>query len=334
MKVLDFVPLLHDNAEYVKMVFGQPSMSPYCYRPAVPWLVRMTGLGPQAGFFWVNFVSAIIAFTAFFKWLKELGYTSRFSGLCVLIWALTAHSPLAQSFLTYGVDPPATALGLLAVLAVERREWARALILVTIGPLFRETVLIAGAYALWRKGWWMPLICGVWTYVLLLAFIEPYPKFSDSYWFGLHYSWWLYLKNPLNLLAGFWVAFGPLGFLWVLCPKAGGLRDPKRFFLYAGILACLCGGVGRERFLNWFPVMIPMALLGIGFLSDFWKMVVISATVAFSLGHLWDVQYNYWYWGSAGYLWEIKGLFAVHGILWLVFGWAMHPKYKLAKAEA
>lgn len=289
---------------YLKASEGFPTVSPQCYRPLGPWLVKISGIEPRLGFLLMGiFFSLLSAFLLMF-WLKEKGYSQKFSLASAIVWIALPHSPLWTSLLSVTADPLAIAFGLMGLIGIQRKDKLGCAIALVIGVMARESVLLVALFALWKRNWWEPLFFSGVVFLTMLYLIEPVPG-NCKYLFGMHEAFFGVIRNPFSIPCGLWLAFGPLAALaWL---EYGKDKDFSVLLLLE-LLPLLLGGADRERFLQWIPVMIPMGLMAFIHSEKFIKhLTIFILIIVLGIVNSNPITVDgFFLRSSAGHLWPFK----------------------------
>ena len=149
----------YDHWRYVEMARGaegRPALKqepPYCFRLAVPALVRgltRLGLSVNAGFFLVT--NAVLFGFLLVLWLhlRDLGFAPslRVTGLVVV--GLTQGAVRWFEYQYWMTDPAALFLVMLAFFLVERRKWGPLLATCVLTAFVRETYVLVYPYVFLR----------------------------------------------------------------------------------------------------------------------------------------------------------------------------------------
>jgi len=145
----------YDHWRYVEMARGEegrPALQkepPYCFRVAVPALVRglsRIGLSVNAGFFLVT--NAVLFGFLLVLWihLRDLGFglSLRVTGLLVV--GLTQGAVRWFEYQYWMTDPAALFLVMLAFFLLERRNWAGLVVTSLVAAFVRETYVLVYPY--------------------------------------------------------------------------------------------------------------------------------------------------------------------------------------------
>jgi hypothetical protein len=275
----------YDHWRYVEMARGadgRPALQkepPYCFRVAVPALVRgltRLGLSVNAGFFFVT--NAVLFGFLLVLWLhlRDLGFalSLRFTGLVVV--GLTQGAVRWFEYQYWMSDPAALFLVMLAFFLVERGKWGPLLATSLAAAFVRETYVLVYPYVLLhelRKG--RPLLAAAGRtaalsalpLVVLVAIRRLVtPSQPDDFVSGIAdsmtFRWNHLLDNqPYVVTVG---AFGVLVPLLLLFPA----RVPElvrrhfdRALYVASVYATLVISNNNERPLAYaLPALVPAAL--------------------------------------------------------------------------
>ena len=275
----------YDHWRYVEMARGadgRPALQkepPYCFRVAVPALVRgltRLGLSVNAGFFLVT--NAVLFGFLLVLWLhlRDLGFalSLRFTGLVVV--GLTQGAVRWFEYQYWMTDPAALFLVMLAFFLVERGKWGPLLATSLVAAFVRETYVLVYPYVLLhelRKG--RPLLAAAGRTAALsalpLAVLVAIrrlvtPSQPDDFVSGIAdsmtFRWNHLLDNqPYVVTVG---AFGVLVPLLLLFPA----RVPElvrrhfdRALYVASVYATLVISNNNERPLAYaLPALVPAAL--------------------------------------------------------------------------
>ena len=295
----------HQEFWYLKLAQGLDAGQPQCYRWLAPWLVRVSGIEPRAGFWFLNIALSILAAYLFYFWLKKKNF-ARYTALAISVfWILLPNSPLFTNIRSITVDPLAICLTLGAMIAIERKNWFACVLAVVAAVNVRESGLVISLYALWKRGWFSPLILGGLNLALLYYFISPIIP-AQHYLIGTSDALWTVIRNPFNIPSGLWMAFGPLGYLWF---KGYGQDEDLDFLVWLQIFPLFFGGADRERFLQWIPVMIPLAWIGFNSLKNNYSKLTTVLLLFITCLYINTLPFTlegYWLMSSAGHTWPFK----------------------------
>jgi hypothetical protein len=275
----------YDHWRYVEMargVDGRPALQkepPYCFRVAVPALVRgltRLGLSVNAGFFLVT--NAVLFGFLLVLWLhlRDLGFALplRVTGLAVV--GLTQGAVRWFEYQYWMSDPAALFLVMLAFFLVERGKWGALLATSVLAAFVRETYVLVYPYVLLhelRKGRTLLAAAGrtaalsalpLAVLVAIRRLVTPSPPddFVSGIVDSMTFRWNHLLDNqPYVVTVG---AFGVLVPLLLLFP-AGVPALVRRHFdraLYvASVYATLVISNNNERPLAYaLPALVPAAL--------------------------------------------------------------------------
>jgi hypothetical protein len=275
----------YDHWRYVEMargVDGRPALQkepPYCFRVAVPALVRgltRLGLSVNAGFFLVT--NAVLFGFLLVLWLhlRDLGFALplRVTGLAVV--GLTQGAVRWFEYQYWMSDPAALFLVMLAFFLVERGKWGALLATSVLAASVRETYLLVYPYVLLhelRKGRTLLAAAGrtaalsalpLAVLVAIRRLVTPSPPddfvsgIVDSMTFRLNHL----LDNQLYVVS--LGAFGVLVPLVLLFPSrlpALARRHFDRALYVLSVYATLVISNNNERPLAYaLPALVPAAL--------------------------------------------------------------------------
>jgi hypothetical protein len=145
----------YDHWRYVEMargLEGRPALKeepPYCFRVAVPALVRglsRLGLSVNAGFFLVT--NAVLFGFLLVLWLhlRDLGFGVRLRVAGLLVVGLTQGAVRWFEYQYWMTDPAALFLVMLAFFLIERRKWAALAATSILAAFVRETYVLVYPY--------------------------------------------------------------------------------------------------------------------------------------------------------------------------------------------
>ncbi len=275
----------YDHWRYVEMARGpegRPALQrepPYCFRLAVPALVRaLTRLGASvnAAFFLVTNAALFGFLLVLWLHLRDLGFgvSLRVAGLLVV--GLTQGAVRWFEYQYWMTDPAALFLVMLAFFLVERRKWALLFATSLAAAFVRETYVLVYPYVFLREARaGRPLRtaagCAVALAALPLAVLASIRRLVtpnqpddfvagivDSTTFRFHH---LLDNQPYVLTVG---AFGVLVPLLLLFPArvpALARRHFDRALYVASVYATLAISNNNERPLAYaLPALLPVAL--------------------------------------------------------------------------
>jgi hypothetical protein len=275
----------YDHWRYVEMARGaegRPALQkepPYCFRLAVPALVRgltRVGLSVNAGFFLVTNAALFGFLLVLWLHLRDLGFalSLRVTGLVVV--GLTQGAVRWFEYQYWMTDPAALFLVMLAFFLVERGKWGALLATSVLAAFVRETYVLVYPYVLLhelRKG--RPLLAAAGRTAALsalpLAVLVAIrrlvtPSQPDDFVSGIvdsmTFRWNHLLDNqPYVVTVG---AFGVLVPLLLLFPArvpALVRRHFDRALYVASVYATLVISNNNERPLAYaLPALVPAAL--------------------------------------------------------------------------
>jgi hypothetical protein len=145
----------YDHWRYVEMARGdegRPALQrepPYCFRVAVPALVRglcRLGLSVNAGFFLVT--NAVLFGFLLVLWLhlRDLGFGSSLRAAALVVVGLTQGAVRWFEYQYWMTDPAALFLVMLAFFLLERRRWAGLAATSVVAAFVRETYVLVYPY--------------------------------------------------------------------------------------------------------------------------------------------------------------------------------------------
>jgi hypothetical protein len=275
----------YDHWRYVEMARGEegrPALQrepPYCFRPAVPALVRALthlGLSVNAGFFLVTNTVLFGFLLVLWLHLRELGFALplRVTGLAVV--GLTQGAVRWFEYQYWMTDPAALFLVMLAFFLVERRRWGPLLATSLLAAFVRETYVLVYPYVFLhevRRGRPVTAAAGLAAGLaaLPLAVLVAIrrlvtPNQPDGFVSGIvdstTFRWNHLLDNqPYVVTVG---AFGVLVPLLLLFPArlpALARRHFDRALYVASVCATLVISNNNERPLAYaLPALVPAAL--------------------------------------------------------------------------
>jgi hypothetical protein len=324
----------YDHWRYVEMARGaegRPALQrepPYCFRLAVPALVRgltRLGLSVNAGFFLVT--NGVLFGFLLVLWLhlRDLGLALRVTGLLVV--GFTQGAVRWFEYQYWMTDPAALFLVMLAFLLLERGRWGLLVAASVLAAFVRETYVLVYPYIFLRElriG--RPLLpaaaraAGVAAapVAILLAIRRlVIPNQPDDFVSGIvdtmTFRWNHLLDNqPYVLTIG---AFGVLVPLLLLFPaRLPGLvrRHFDRALYVLSVYATLVISNNNERPLAYaLPALIPAALVCLrAFLEEarLPALPVLAAVVA--------LQVLFW----AGQRWAEMGMSIYQPVNWTTVG--------------
>ena len=275
----------YDHWRYVEMARGaegRPALQkepPYCFRLAVPALVRgltRVGLSVNAGFFLVTNAALFGFLLVLWLHLRDLGFalSLRVTGLVVV--GLTQGAVRWFEYQYWMTDPAALFLVMLAFFLVERGKWGALLATSVLAAFVRETYVLVYPYVLLhelRKG--RPLLAAAGRTAALSALplavlvairrlVTPSPPddFVSGIVDSMTFRWNHLLDNqPYVVTVG---AFGVLVPLLLLFPArvpALVRRHFDRALYVASVYATLVISNNNERPLAYaLPALVPAAL--------------------------------------------------------------------------
>jgi hypothetical protein len=145
----------YDHWRYVEMARGpegRPALQrepPYCFRPAVPALVRglsRLGLSVNAGFFLVTNAALFGFLLVLWLHLRDLGFSAPLRVAGLLVVGLTQGAVRWFEYQYWMTDPAALFLVMLAFFLLERRRWAGLGVTSVVAAFVRETYVLVYPY--------------------------------------------------------------------------------------------------------------------------------------------------------------------------------------------
>jgi len=145
----------YDHWRYVEMARGEegrPALQrepPYCFRVAVPALVRgltRLGLSVNAGFFLVTNAALFGFLLLLWLHLRDLGFGVSLRAAGLLVVGLTQGAVRWFEYQYWMTDPAALFLVMLAFFLLERRNWAGLAATSVVAAFVRETYVIVYPY--------------------------------------------------------------------------------------------------------------------------------------------------------------------------------------------
>jgi hypothetical protein len=336
----------YDHWRYVEMARGaegRPALQrepPYCFRLAVPALVRgltRLGLSENAAFFLLTNLALFGFLLVLWLHLRDLGLALPLRVMGLLVVGFTQGAVRWFEYQYWMTDPAALFLVMLAFLLVERGSWRLLVAASVLAAFVRETYVVVYPYILLRElriG--RPLLpaaaraAGVAAapVAILLAIRRlVVPNQPDDFVSGIvdtmTFRWNHLLDNqPYVLTIG---AFGVLVPLLLLLPaRLPGLarRHFDRALYVLSVYATLVISNNNERPLAYaLPALIPAALVCLrAFLEEtrLPALPVLAAVVA--------LQILFW----AGQRWAEMGMSIYQPVNWTTVG-AMTVSWAVAQ---
>jgi WD40-like Beta Propeller Repeat len=145
----------YDHWRYVEMARGEEGRAalkaepPYCFRVAVPALVRglsRLGLSVNAGFFLATNAALFGFLLVLWLHLRDLGFALPLRVAGLLVVGLTQGAVRWFEYQYWMTDPAALFLVMLAFLLLERRQWAALAATSILAAFVRETYVLVYPY--------------------------------------------------------------------------------------------------------------------------------------------------------------------------------------------
>jgi hypothetical protein len=278
-----------------QMAAGQPVVgeAPFVYRILVPAAAALFGPDIMTGFRVVNMVAVIVIVILMTIWLRT-HFTIPWLRVVLMALFLVQWTEPVRAVFWYPVlvDYWLVAALLAGLLCIDRLRtggrlvvWVPVLGAVTLVAVgVREIGLLIPVAALFTGN---PLTGAVWRLRARLADLRAVPPVLlvpvaaggaaaagvrllatgvGSYDFVRTVGYWLLYKNPLNYLLGWFLSYGPVLVLPLICWRACGrhLRDhqAEAVFLVGLLGVAYVGGNDTERFVTW-GAPVVYVLIGI-----------------------------------------------------------------------
>ena len=337
----------YDHWRYVEMARGaegRPALKqepPYCFRLAVPALVRgltRLGLSVNAGFFLVT--NAVLFGFLLVLWLhlRDLGFAPslRVTGLVVV--GLTQGAVRWFEYQYWMTDPAALFLVMLAFFLVERRKWGPLLATCVLTAFVRETYVLVYPYVFLRDlrtGRALPAAIArtaglaALPFAILVAIRRLVtPNQPDAFVSGIvdsmTFRWNHLLDNqPYVVTVGAFGVLVPLLFLFPARIPELVRRHFDRALYVVSVYATLVISNNNERPLAYaLPALVPAALWC---LRAFVEETGLPATPVFAA--VVALQALFW----AGQRWAESGMSIYQPVNWTTVG-AMAAFWAAAQA--
>jgi hypothetical protein len=322
----------YDHWRYVEMARGpegRPALQrepPYCFRLAVPALVRgltRLGLSVNAGFFLVTNAALFGFLLVLWLHLRDLGFALpvRATGLAVV--GLTQGAVRWFEYQYWMTDPAALFLAMTAFFLIERGKWGPLAATSVLAAFVRETYVLVYPYVLLhelRKG--RPLraaagraaaLAALPSVILVAVRRVVTPNLPDGFVSGIvdsmTFRWNHLLDNqPYVVTVGAFGVLIPLLFLFPARVPALARRHFDRALYVASVYATLAISNNNERPLAYaLPALVPAAL---GCLRAFVEETRLPATPV--LAAVVGLQALFW----AGQRWAEMGMSIYQPVSW------------------
>lgn len=309
----------YDHWRYLEMARGaegRPALQrepPYCFRLAVPALVRgltRLGLSVNAGFFLVT--NAVLFGFLLVLWLhlRDLGFALPLRVTGLLVVGLTQGAVRWFEYQYWMTDPAALFLVMLAFFLVERGSWAALFATSVLAAFVRETYVLVYPYVFLRElrtGRPLPKAAARTAALAALPFAilvairrlvtpnHPY-SFVSGIVDSMTFRWNHLLDNQLYVVTiGAFGVLVPLVLLFPTRLPAAARRHFDRALYVLGVYATLVISNNNERPLAYaLPALVPAALWYLRALLDATRLpatpvlaTVVALQALFWAGQRW-----------------------------------------------
>ena len=322
----------YDHWRYVEMARGpegRPALQrepPYCFRLAVPVLVRgltCLGLSVNAGFFLVTNTALFGFLLVLWLHLRDLGFALPVRATALAVVGLTQGAVRWFEYQYWMTDPAALFLVMTAFFLIERGKWGPLAATSVLAAFVRETYVLVYPYVLLherRKGRPLRAAAGraaalaALPSVILVAIRRAVtPNQPDGFVSGIvdsmTFRWNHLLDNqPYVVTVGAFGVLVPLLFLFPARVPTLVRRHFDRALYVASVYATLAISNNNERPLAYaLPALVPAAL---GCLRVFVEETRLPATPV--LAAVVGLQALFW----AGQRWAEMGMSIYQPVNW------------------
>jgi hypothetical protein len=283
----------YDHWRYVEMARGPEGREaltrepPYCFRIAVPALVRAltkAGFSENAGFFAVTNAALLGFLVLMWLHLRDLGFSLPLRATGLLVVGFTQGAVRWFEYQYWMSDPAALFLVMLAFFLLERGRWALLFVASVAAAFVRETYVLVYPYVLlhqlragrpWPRASLRALALAALPVAVLVAIRRSIvPNQPDDFVSGIvdsmGFRWAHALDNqPYVLTVGAFGVLVPLVLLFPARLPALVRRHLDRALFVASVYATLVISNNNERPLAYaLPALVPAALGALRLLLD------------------------------------------------------------------
>jgi hypothetical protein len=263
-----------DGAQYTALAgqcWREPmhALEPFVYRIGAPCLAALLPVAPATGLRIVNTAAAILLVCLMSAWLhRQLpAHVARWT---LVFFAFHWLTPLRQVWwYPTQIDPTAMA-AVVGALLLQHRLWAFGIVCFA-GALVRETAIVvpaaiavAGLVQFRTQGSTFKVgVAGTLASLVAMALTHVLVTPTSDYWMLDAAYYWAYTKPLPTYLLAWFVAYGPMLVLPLVCWRAvrSFLADRLEYTVMLAAVAVLAwvGGSDTERFLLWgAPIVLAM----------------------------------------------------------------------------